>query len=144
MSHNFTLTKENISNLSECDIILGCTDNLKSRFLINEFSLKKNIPWVHGGATKTNGNLLNIIPGNVCFRCVFQPSKNKLEGQGILNTLPTIIGAMQVTEAIKIILKKKYEKKLIYFNIWKNKFNKITVEKNSKCPACKGNYEFIN
>ncbi|MBN2422575.1 HesA/MoeB/ThiF family protein [Candidatus Woesearchaeota archaeon] len=146
IAENITINKNNIDQLKESDLILGCTDNLESRFLINEFSLKKKIPWIHGGAVKTTGNLLNILPGEVCFRCVFSPVKNFNETAdtvGIINSIPVIIGALQATQAIKILLKKEYEKDLIYFDVWNNEFNKINVKKNKNCPACNGKWEIL-
>ncbi|MFH0875745.1 MAG: HesA/MoeB/ThiF family protein [archaeon] len=143
--HHISLNKDNINFLLGYDIILGCTDNLESRFLINEFCVKNKIPWVHGGAIKTVGNLLNVIPSGPCFRCIFTPSDftETANNVGIVNSIPVIIGAMQAIEAIKIILGKEYEKKMLYYDVWTQTFFKITIAKNNKCPVCNNNFEFI-
>ncbi|MBD3202799.1 adenylyltransferase [Candidatus Woesearchaeota archaeon] len=146
VSYDKGLDKSNVNLLKESDIILGCTDNFESRFLINEFSLKEKIPWVHGGAVKTVGNLLNVIPEKVCFRCIFPVIENFSEtadSLGIINSIPAVIGSLQATQAIKILLKKEYEKMLVYFNVWTNELTKVNVEKNPDCPACNGKYEFL-
>jgi adenylyltransferase/sulfurtransferase len=146
IAKNIELNKKNIDILKQSDTVLGCTDNLKTRFLINDFCLKNKIPWIHTGAIKTFGNLLNVITGEVCFRCVFpriEKLKQTSETVGILNTICTVIGSLQATQAIKILLKEDYEKNLVYFNIWNNKLRKINVKKNPECPACNGRYEFL-
>lgn len=132
------VTRENASVFPEADIVFGCTDNLESRFIINDFSVKNKIPWVHGGAVMSIGNVMVIFPDGPCFRCIFQEASGlpTANTHGIVNSNPAIIAALQVSEGLKIILGKEHEKDLIYFDCWKNEFTKIKIKKNPDCPIC--------
>lgn len=135
------LDQKNISKLlGNVDLILDCTDNLETRYLINDFALKKNTPWVYGAAIGSIGCVLNIFPHKgACLKCLIR-TKTTLQQTcgniGILNTASTTVAALQSTEALKILLNRKPSKDLLYFDLWKGKFDKIKVKKDPRCPAC--------
>ena len=137
--YNEKLTRNNI-NLIKSDLALDCTDNIETRFLVNEFCYKNNIPFVHAAAIKDSGVIFNVIPGKACFNCIYNFTGNieRCEDVGILNTITTLISSLQVNEAIKILLNKNYETNLIRVNITNNSFEKIKANKNPKCEICKG------
>lgn len=132
------LYNENIIKLLDYDLILDCSDNLKTRFLINEFAFKNKIPWIYASALESNGYVLNILPGEACFRCIFKETSaiQTSNTTGIINTIPAIIASIQVTEAIKTLLGQECTKELIHFNVWDLSLNKIKVKKNPNCPIC--------
>jgi adenylyltransferase/sulfurtransferase len=136
-SYNKKINKENI-NLIKSDLILDCTDNLEIRFLINEFCFKNNIPFVHAGAIQDKGVIFNVIPGKICFNCIykFTGEIERCEDFGVLNTITTLISSLQVNEALKILLNKNYENNLLRINLSNNTFDKIRVNKNLKCEIC--------
>ena len=94
----------NINELVKGDLILDCTDNLETRFLINEFSIQNKIPWIYAACIGSIGYIFNIIPGKVCFNCIFKETLNleTCETFGILNTISNLIASIQVNESIKI------------------------------------------
>lgn len=131
------------------DLILDCTDNLESRFLINDFSIKNGVPFIYSSAVGSKGYIFNILPdkNNPCLRCFLKEAAqlDTCETAGILNTLTNLISSLQVNEAIKILLSKAYEKNLLFFDIWKNELLKIKVNKNKNCVCCaKNNFEYLN
>ena len=145
-AHCVDLDCENI-NLIKSDLVIDCTDNFETRFLINDFCLKENIPWIYGAVIGSHGMTLNIFHKKTpCFRCVFkEPTKllGTCDTEGIINTIPHVIAGIQVTEAIKILTKQAYNKELIYYDLWKNKITKTNVKKLNNCPSCNGNYEYL-
>ena len=148
ISHCTDLNYKNIELLAKgADIILGCTDNMESRFLINNYSLKHKIPWIYGGAVADKGLLYNILPKDkkrACFRCIIKGSSGETcDTAGILNANSAIIGSMMANEAIKIILDLP-EQSLIHMNLWDNTHEKISVPKTKGCKACSGNYEYLS
>lgn len=147
------VNSDNIESIIEnYDIILDATDNMETRFIINDVSIKMNIPWIYGGVVHTIGMSMNIIPNKTpCFRCIMESlptpgSIDTCDSSGILNTLPVIIGSIQSTEAIKILVDlNNINKDMIYIDAWKNSFSKFNIEKNSNCICCKKNkFEFLN
>ena len=139
----------NYNNIYELkgDLILDCTDNMETRFLINEYSLEKNIPWIFASVISSTGMIFNIIPKKTpCFRCIFQEPEDMLgtcDTEGIINTTSSLISSMQVTEAFKILTKQPANKELIYYDIWKSRIEKTKVKKLPNCPACNKKYKYL-
>ena len=69
-AHVVNINSTNIS-IIKSDLILDCTDNLKTRFLINDFAIKYNIPWIYSAAVKDRCSLLNIIPNKTMVQLGF-------------------------------------------------------------------------
>ena len=66
------VTHLNIARLADgVDLILDGTDNFETRLLVNDYSLKFRVPWVHGGCLGASGQVMSILPGEIaCFRCL--------------------------------------------------------------------------
>ena len=145
---NEDLNNEKISELiGKVDLILDCTDNLETRFLINDYSLKNNIPWIYSAGIKSISFLMNIIPKKTpCFSCVFKQSASPetCQTSGVLNSTTSLIASLQVSEAIKILLKKKPETSLMQIDLEKNTFTKLKIKKRKDCPTCNKEYIYLN
>ena len=132
------------------DLILDCTDNLETRFLINDFSVKNKISFIYSSAVGSKGYVFNAVPGknNPCLRCFLKEAAqlDTCETAGVLNAITHLVPSIQVNEAIKILTKKSnFEKKLLFFDLWKNELMKIKINKNKKCECCaKNNFEYLN
>ncbi|MEK6932464.1 MAG: HesA/MoeB/ThiF family protein [Nanoarchaeota archaeon] len=139
LAYDVELKNENI-NLINADLVLDCTDNLETRFLINDYCSKHKIPWIHAAAIENQGNLFNVIPGKACFNCIYENinSMDRCEDLGVLNTITTLISSLQVNESLKILLNKNYEDSLIRVNLENNSFERIKVNKNPECEVCNG------
>jgi len=126
------------------DLILGATDNLESRFLINDTSLKLKIPWVYGGVVGSYGMSMNIIPYKTpCFRCIYHilhyGNSTSTEGIGIISPAPVVIGTFQTVEAMKILIEaEEINRDLIITDVWKGTYHRIMIDSWEKCPSCHG------
>lgn len=128
------------------DLVLDGTDNMQTRFLINDVCVKNKIPWIYTAAVGTYGMMMTIIPGRTpCFRCLLSdvPEPGTLptcDTIGVLNTIPAIIASIESTEAIKILLGKKMatnaESNLIFYDVWSNTFEKVTITRDERCRCC--------
>ncbi|OVE74679.1 hypothetical protein BVX95_01490, partial [archaeon D22] len=129
---------ENNVDLIKSDMILDGLDNLKTRFMINEFAKKKNIPYVFGATIKSEGMVYSVLPKRPCFECVFKNSKDfeSCESQGILASAAKTVASIQCVEAIKIIMGEKFRPNLIKFNLWDNNFLSLKTKFNSNCSIC--------
>ena len=137
--------------VNDIDIILDGTDNMETRYLINDICIKKEIPWIYGGAVSTYGMTLNIVPKETpCLVCAFpfMPKAGSLptcDTVGVLNTVPSIIASIQVTEALKIILRKNYSKDLLVYDVWNHDFKLIKIKRNQECNCCgQSNFEYLD
>ena len=131
------VTKENIlSIVKNADIILDGTDNMQTRFLINDISIKNNIPWIYAGVYSAVGMVMGIIPKKTpCLKCISQSIPEKTEEIPVLGNLPLTTASIQCIEAIKLLLGKQLSGLIIY-DIWKQQFEKITIKRNPKCSCC--------
>ncbi|MDP3880458.1 MAG: ThiF family adenylyltransferase [Dehalococcoidales bacterium] len=134
----------------DADVILDGLDNFETRFLINDVALKHKIPWVYGGAIASSGMTMTVVPGeSPCLRCLFSvvpEGGNSLtcETAGIVGTVPAIIGSLQATEAIKLLIgAEPVNRGLTVIDAWKGTFNNLKIESRADCPACNGRYEFL-
>ncbi len=140
--------------LSDVDLIIDGTDNFETRFLINDFSLQKKIPWIYGGAVGVEGMMYVTLPGErPCLRCIFKdlPSPEEVQTcdmMGILASVSHVVASMQALEAIKILVGKfdAVEKRLRTINLWSGEIRSLSMEALRKhpCDACSaGTYHFL-
>ncbi|WP_192930125.1 ThiF family adenylyltransferase [Alkaliphilus pronyensis] len=134
-------------------IIIDCTDNFKTRFLINDISFKSKIPWIYGGAIGSTGVVKSFIPGKTgCFRCMLEapPPAGTFptcDTAGVINTTTGMVGMLQANEAIKYLAGKENEmdNKMVYFDLWENTFERIELREKKACKCCKSNmYQYLD
>ena len=141
----------NIERLvSGADLILDGLDNLETRFLINDVSLKHKIPWVYGGAISASGMTMNIVPGQTaCLRCAWDsPSGHGLaltcDTAGVIAPAPFIIGSLQAVETMKILVgASEINRGLTVIDAWNGTFNQLRVARREDCSSCGGKFEFL-
>lgn len=129
--------------LAGADVVVDGTDNVETRYLLNDACVKGGIPWVYGGAVGSTGLSMTIRPGiSACLRCAFEemPSAGSLptcHTDGILNTITALVSAVQSTEAIKILVASSdINTGLLNIDIWQNSFRRIGIDRRPDCPAC--------
>ena len=130
-------------------MVLDATDNMDTRFLVNDACVKNRIPWVYAGAVGVTGMAMAIVPGGPCIRCVFPqlPQPGELptcDTVGIINTLPSAVASIETTEAFKIMLGKEHSKGLFVLDQWQGELQRIKVKRNPECETCgKRDFEFL-
>lgn len=139
------LTRENAAKLIEgYDIIIDGTDNFIARSIINENCIKFGKPYIFGAVSGFDGQLsvFNATHGP-CLQCLFperQGSKCEtvLEHSSVLNTVPAVIGTLQATQALKLILGmgEPLVGQLLIFNALELSFNIYEIPKNAQCKTC--------
>ena len=132
------------------DVILDGMDNLETRYLVNDISLKLGIPYIYGGAISSIGMTMTVMPGvSPCFRCVFpdpppQRTMPTCETDGILGPTAAIVSSMEAAEAIKILVGSPFiNKDLITLDIWDISFERYPIVRKEGCPSCNGRYDFL-
>jgi adenylyltransferase/sulfurtransferase len=126
------------------DVIVDGTDNVQTRYLVNDVSVKQGIPWVYGAAVGTEGRVMAVRPGiGPCLRCVFPtpPPPHDLptcDTAGVLGMAAAIVGAWQAIEALKVLLDARSEPTLLRFDFWRPRVHSVALEdaKRPDCPCC--------
>ncbi len=136
--------------ISNADLVVGGLNDNPTSFLINDACKKHKIPWVHGKAIAFWGTTMNIIPdATPCYQCVFgSPLTHEriytVENAGAISSTSHIIGALQFTEAIKILTgSKEINRDLITIDVWKGTLHHLKANYRSSCLACAGKYQYL-
>lgn len=138
------LNYRNINLLQQVDLILDCTDNLKTRFLINEYCKKEKKKWIYAATIKTKGYVMSIFPSGPCVECFLSEKVGETcDTSGVVNTITFSIAGLQVTEALKIIVGKEVESRLYYYDIWQPEMKQLQIPKNKNCLACQGEFRYL-
>ena len=144
---NFT----NIERFIEgADVIMDGLDNFEARFLINDVSLKHGIPWVYGAVIASSGMTATIIPGKTpCFRCFAASAPgggvtDTCDTTGVIGPTPFVVGALQSAAAMKLLVgDAEPNQYLTTIDVWEGDFQRLKTGYRPGCPACAGNYEFL-
>jgi adenylyltransferase/sulfurtransferase len=144
-----TLSGENADDLlSGYDLVIDGTDNLRTRYVINDWCVKNNIVWIYGGISGATGMVMVVRPGDgPCFQCLY-PRTNAAEKTSpppIINTLPAHVATIQVTEAVKILIgSDAVVRELRIIDLWTGECQPVTIEQDPECPCCgKGEFPFL-
>ncbi|HSB30452.1 MAG TPA: molybdopterin-synthase adenylyltransferase MoeB [Candidatus Sulfobium mesophilum] len=139
------MSKDDIVDLiRDYDIVVDGSDNFPTRYLVNDACFMAKKPLVSGAILRFEGQVTTILPGEgPCYRCLFEePPPPGLvpscQEAGVLGVLPGVIGGLQATEVLKLILGKGEVLKgeLLIYNALKTTFRKVKVPKNPACPLC--------
>jgi len=149
------VNNSNVESLIDgCDIVLDGTDNFQVRYLLNDACVKKGTTWIYGAAVSSYGTTMTIIPGATpCMRCIFEEipdagSSPTCDTAGVIMPIIASISAVQVAEAIKLLVGKPNElhSSLMQIDIWANDWRKIKLgDPNPECTTCgKRVFEFLD
>ncbi|MCU1286825.1 MAG: UBA/THIF-type binding protein [Acidobacteriales bacterium] len=143
--HVADLTPDNIEQLlSGVQLILDGTDNFETRYLINDFAIKQNIPWIYTAAVGAYGIAMNILPGDTaCLSCIFPAAPQGIvetcDTAGILNSAVNLAASISATEALKFLTgaNDKLRRTLISYDLWSNERSEIsTATPRPDCLTC--------
>jgi molybdopterin-synthase adenylyltransferase len=148
------LVPENIEALLEgAELILDGTDNFETRYLINDYAIDRNSPWIYAAAVGSYAVTLNVIPGQTaCLACIFPDSPRGMietcETSGILNSAVNLVASIAATEALKILVEgrasTKLRRTLLSYDLWTNEHAEISAANpRAECRAC-GQRDFIH
>ncbi len=139
------LTSENVDRIFKAfDVVVDGCDNFPTRYLVNDASLKHKIPVVHGSIFRFDGQVTTFVPfEGPCYRCLYpEPPPAHLAPScaeaGVLGILPGVVGTLQATEAIKLVLGKgePLNGRLLQYDSMGMKFRTFKLRRNKSCPAC--------
>ena len=145
VTHDVRLGADNILDIIDgYDVIVDGTDNFPTRYLVNDASLLKKIPVVHGSIFRFEGQATVFHPyQGPCYRCMIpEPPPAELAPScaeaGVLGVLPGIIGSIQAMEAIKLLLGlgESLAGRLLAYDALEETFRTFKVPRDPDCPAC--------
>ncbi len=145
VTYDVRLGADNILDIIDgYDVIVDGTDNFPTRYLVNDASLLKRIPVIHGSIFRFEGQVTVFDPYNgPCYRCLIpEPPPAELAPScaeaGVLGVLPGIIGSIQAIETIKVLLDlgDPLIGRLLAYDALEESFRTFKVRRDPACPAC--------
>ena len=139
------ITTENIQkSFGSTDIILDCSDNFETRFLINRFAKKLNIPLVSGAAIRFEAQVMSFLntKNSACYQCLFPNLNTQIPENctdcGVFPPLVGVVGSIQASEAIKILLGigNNLIGKMLVFSLFDMKFKELNITQDKDCKIC--------
>ena len=144
-TYNVKISRDNILELiAPYDVVIDGTDNFPTRYLVNDACIFQKKPNVYGSIFRFDGQATVFYPfRGPCYRCLYpEPPPPGMvpscaEG-GVLGVLPGIIGVIQATEAIKLILGRGEPLigRLLLYNALKMEFREVGLKRDPACPVC--------
>jgi molybdopterin/thiamine biosynthesis adenylyltransferase/rhodanese-related sulfurtransferase len=153
ITHIEQLDETNVARIiADYDVILDGTDNFPTRYLLNDAALIANKPVVHGSVFRFEGQLTVFKPyEGPCYRCLYpEPPPPELAPScaeaGVLGVLPGIIGLLQATETIKLLLGigDPLAGRLMTYDALAGEFSELRLYRDPECPACGENAHLEN
>ena len=125
------------------DVVVDALDSIDARYALNDACIKLNIPLIYAGALGMLGSICTIIPNKTaCLRCIFpalaEDDMPTCSTEGVHPSILYLVGGIQVSEAVKIIMGEKptLENKLLYVDLNDLSLEKVSVFRQEECPSC--------
>ena len=135
--------------LDPVELVLDCTDNFETRYLLNDYAVKQGKPWIYAAAVGAYAATMTILPEGelrtACLACLFPAAPTgtveTCDTAGILGSAVNLASSVQVAEALKLLTGQAnlVRRSLLSFDLWTNERSEISTAKiNSKCEVCVG------
>ncbi len=144
--HVVDVDADNVERFADVDLIIDGTDNVETRYLLNDVSVKRGTPWIYGACVGTEGRIMAIQPpATACLRCVFPqpPDPTALptcDTAGVLGPAAAVVGATQAAMAIRLLTGTvaAAPREMLSIDLWSYRFRSISLDeaKDANCPAC--------
>ncbi|HVB14276.1 MAG TPA: molybdopterin-synthase adenylyltransferase MoeB [Candidatus Dormibacteraeota bacterium] len=145
VEHNLHLDSSNAAELfSQYDVIVNGSDNFPTRYLANDIAIFLRKPLVDGGIFRFEGQVTTMIPfESACYRCRYPAPPPPEEAPscseaGVLGVLPGLVGMIQATEVVKLILGigETLSGRLLHVDALAMEFNTFRLRRDPECPVC--------
>ena len=142
--HEGFVSEHNVNKIipAKYDIVIDCSDNFATRSIVNRFCYKNKVVLISGSAIGFTGQIstFNFETGKPCYNCLY-PDAIELNNDcnnGVLGSVPGIIGTIMATEAIKIIIDQNNDSLnyLIIFDSYNLHMKKVLINKDKNCSTC--------
>ena len=147
VSHETRLESHNAREIiSQYDLVINGADNFATRYLVNDACYLEGKPLVDGSILIFDGQATVFMPGEGCYRCLFPapPPPGMVPNcaeAGVLGALTGLVGSIQATEALKLLLGigESLSSRLLLIDALSMSFREVRLKRNPSCPLCGDN-----
>jgi len=126
-----------------CDVVIDALDSVNARYALNKACVKLNIPFVTGAAVGVSGQVFTVLPKeSACYFCMFpeldEDTMPTCSIEGVHPSILSIVGGIEVAEAVKILIGKKpsLSEKILHIDLESLDFNNTRTFRTKECPIC--------
>ena len=138
------LSPSNAEDLvASSDLIMDGTDNLETRYLLNDLSVKLNIPWIYGAAIGSYGVMMPVVPGRgPCFACVYPEAPSGVQPtcdvNGVLASTTAAVASLQVAAALRLLVAPgSFSGAIHTLDVWTGAFRQVGAGvRDPSCRVC--------
>ncbi len=143
--HKLRMDRDNaLELLAGYDVILDGADNFQTRYLLNDAALRLGVPVIHASIFRFEGQItVFAAEGGPCYRCLYPeppPPEHapSCAEAGVLGVLPGVVGVLQATEAIKLLLGigTSLAGRLLVYDALALRFRELKLRADPRCPTC--------
>lgn len=144
-AHVRHLDARNLELLAEdCDLVLDGTDNLETRYLVNDYCVERGVPWVYAGVVGAAGLVLPVLPGRgACLACVFPaaPPADSLptcDTAGVLGPAVLAVASFAAGLGLRILARPDSppESVLLELDVWNGSARRLGAPRDPECRVC--------
>ncbi len=130
--------------LAEAQLVLDATDNFETRYLLNDYAVEQNKPWIYAGAVGSYAVTMNILPGETaCLACLFPTPPSGIvetcDTSGILNPAVNLAASLEAAEAMKWLVgaRDRMRRTLLAWDVWSSEHSEIqAAHPRLDCAVC--------
>ncbi|MDO7597445.1 MAG: molybdopterin-synthase adenylyltransferase MoeB [Pseudomonadota bacterium] len=145
-THTTRLSEQTLTlAVTAADVVVDCSDNFATRFLLNKVTQQLNTPLVSGAAIRMEAQVTVYDPrqiGSACYRCIYEDNgelQQTCSESGVLSPLLGIIGSMQAVETVKLLTQigESLAGRLMIFDALAMTWRELKLRQDPDCPICK-------
>ncbi|MFT7413681.1 MAG: molybdopterin/thiamine biosynthesis adenylyltransferase [Methylophagaceae bacterium] len=145
-THRTRLSEQALTNaVTAADVVVDCSDNFATRFLLNKVTQQQVTPLVSGAAIRMEAQVTVYDPrqiGSACYRCIYEDNgelQQTCSESGVLSPLLGIIGSMQAVETVKLLsnIGESLAGRLMIFDALAMTWRELKLRQDPDCPICK-------
>jgi molybdopterin-synthase adenylyltransferase len=141
--------------LDDIDLVVDGTDNVATRYLLNDWCVRQSRPWIYGGVVGSEARALLIVPGrSACLRCLFPepPAPGQLatcDSSGVLGPAVMVAGGWQAALALRYLAREHEQEQpgageLLACDVWQPSARIHALARDPECPCCgQRRFEFL-
>ena len=152
-THATHLDADNLPELAQdCDLVLDGTDNLATRYLLNDYCVERGLAWIYAGVVGSGGLVLPVLPAldrpGACLRCLFPDpaapgSLPTCETAGVILPAVAAIASIEAGLGLRWLAsgaddRRRFESNLVQLDVWTGDVLRVAASRQSDCPCCVG------
>lgn len=135
------ITEATLADVDEPDLVLDCSDNFPTRFLLNRFCVERRLPLISGAAIRHAGQVAAFDPGQpeaACYQCLYGEGEDAglaCSEAGVLGPLVGIVGSFQALLALRFLASRELPAALWSFDAGDFRWHRFALKRNPACPC---------